>query len=261
MRYFFRVPAGTTPVVSSYYVPKGQVSVSPYSGNVWAADWSDDAGMLLPGAKQDLGDFSIHLSTWGTLPETDLSLSYKPGRLAANQRILLLDKMGHFVWGALPNVSPDTIQPPPQEPILPPGSVKVVAWDEGAQEANHPKPRLVIQNTGTQTIQHLVVRYFFQANATKTAVLESDWYLPKCKASLISGPNQSVQLDCRDLALAPGASYPDATGLIFGLHWSDWSAWSRALDWSGQYLNAIHNPNAHIVVQDGNANLIWGQTP
>lgn len=262
LRYFFRIPSGSVPVASADYLPHGRLSLAPYAGNVWALDWSDSSGLLLPGARQDIGDVGIHLDNSAPLPESDTILSYQSGPLAANHRILLLDRMGDTIWGRAPALRQDT-SVAPADSNLTPGDVQVEAWDEGAQEANHPKPRLVLSNVGSLVIQHLVVRYFFAGDASKTAQLESsDWYLPKCSASLVPGaPQWEVRLDCRDLALAPGDSYPDPSGMIFGLHWPDWSNWNRAADWSGQILNANRKADSHIVVEDGAGHRIWGQIP
>lgn len=261
VRYFFRVPVGTTPTVTPFYLPRGRLSVSRYAGNVWTLDWSDSTGLLLPGAKQDLGEFGIRLTNGGVLPELDTALSFQAGPLSANSHVLLLDRMGDTIWGRRPILRPDTIVPP-VDTTLRAGDIQVVAWDEGASEANHPKPRLVLNNLSGHTIQRLVVRYFFKGNPAQGPGLESDWYLPKCAAKLLPGAVQwEVRLDCRDMALAPGASYPNSSGMVFGLHWQDWSVWNRAADWSGQNLNATRKTNSHIVVQDADANLIWGQTP
>jgi|GEM_PF-6674110 len=261
LRYFFRVPAGTTPVVSSYYVPRGKLWVTPYSGNVWTLDWSDSLGLLLPGAKQEVGDFSIGLTNGASFPETDTSLSYRTGLLGRNPHVLLFNRRGDTIWGHKPNLRPDTIVPP-QDTAIHAGDVQVFAWDEGVREVIHPKPRMYIKNTGTHTIQNLVIRYFFAGDAAKRPGLESDWYLPNCSATMIpQSPQWEVRLTCHDMKLAPGGLYPNSSGMVFGLHWWDWSAWDRSPDWSGSLLGTNPALNSHIVVQDAAGNRIWGQTP
>jgi len=64
-----------------------------------------------------------------------------------------------------------------------------------------------------------------------------------------SGAVQHATLTCRNLEIAPGQMWPDAAGVVFGVHHTvDWPTWDRSDDPSFAGLGADFAPTQAVDV-------------
>jgi hypothetical protein len=119
--------------------------------------------------------------------------------------------------------------------------VLVTGRDEGFNDPKYLKPRLVLKNLGTEPIHNFQLRFQVAVDAGKVPVLESNWYTPKCTGRLEQGINRrwDAVLDCRDVQIPSGQTWPDAAGMVFGLHYTDWSVWDKTDDPSATGMGEV----------------------
>ncbi|MBN1576041.1 MAG: fibronectin type III domain-containing protein, partial [Chitinispirillaceae bacterium] len=139
-------------------------------------------------------------------------------------------------------------------------SVKIFSRDEALGETNHSKPRIYIQNIGTETINDFSYRYFFTTESGKTPTL-SPYYLPNGEQAIIvpCGSGYYVQYTFTNANLAPGGLLPHSEGNCLGLHYNDWSAWDKTNDFSNNLsLSFQENQNISVYVA---GTRIYGNEP
>ncbi len=132
---------------------------------------------------------------------------------------------------------------------------------ETSSEANFTKPRILIENTGLQTVSNFQVYYYFTAAEGKTPVLE-DWYTPYSTPSIefVKDDIYRVRLDFFGYSLEPGQIFPTADGLAIGLHYNDWSVWNKNDDPSYNPSTSFVD-NSNMVVTLSTGEVIYGNLP
>lgn len=140
-------------------------------------------------------------------------------------------------------------------------SLAVTARDETPTDSIYIRPRIIIQNVGTNSAAIGGFNFFFTTTPGKTSILNT-WFSPKCKA-IITKVNQkdAVTFTCTNLVLGPGAVYPDNAGTSFGVHNSDWSSHNRSLDWSEYGLGINFTTTNRVTVTDTLGQVISGNAP
>ena len=139
-------------------------------------------------------------------------------------------------------------------------SLRVFSKDEGLTEANIAKPRIYIQNLGTEAITDFYCYYYITTEQNKTPILD-DYYTPDAIATLeeISNGNYKVKITFTGVTLNPGQTLPNPDGKVIGLHYSDWSAWDKTNDMSNTGL-ATFTLNGNIPVYSSTGTLLYGNT-
>lgn len=127
-------------------------------------------------------------------------------------------------------------------------SVMVYSKDEGLHENNISKPRLIIENTGTEPVSDFYCLYYFTAENENTPVVE-DYYTPDGSVSLhYLGHNRyAVRYDFHGVTLQPGEIYPDPNGNVIGIHYSNWEPLCKSNDKSFNFSSDFA-PNRNIAV-------------
>ena len=138
-------------------------------------------------------------------------------------------------------------------------SVKVVSMDEGLAESNISKPRIYIQNTGTETIDNFYYRYYFETEDNKPPLLE-EYYTPNTTVLVASnGTGYYLQYNVIDANLTPGGLLPHSDGNVVGIHYADWSDWDNGNDFSNNQSSSFQeNPNIAVFY---NSVRIYGNEP
>ena len=132
-------------------------------------------------------------------------------------------------------------------------SVMVYSKDEALHEHNISKPRIYIENTGTEPISDFYCLYYFTAEGGNIPVLE-DYYTPFSKTSLMYlGHNQyAVRYDFSGITLFPGQVLPDQNGNVIGIHYADWKPLCKGNDHSFQCSHDFaYNPEIAVFCPGG----------
>lgn len=127
-------------------------------------------------------------------------------------------------------------------------SVMVYSKDEGLHEHNISKPRIVIENTGTEPVSDFYCLYYFTTENGKLPVIE-DYYTPNGSVSLLHmGHNKyAVRYDFSGVTLYPGETFPSSDGNVIGIHYPNWEPLCKENDLSCS-LSSDFVPNHNIPV-------------
>jgi arabinoxylan arabinofuranohydrolase len=138
---------------------------------------------------------------------------------------------------------------------------KLYALDEAYSQTNMVKPRLYIENNCDEPWSDFKIRYYFTVENGKTPVVE-DYYTPNAGISLryVNGNVWAVVLDFTGYTLAAGGRLPANDGISFGIHYSDWSYFNKANDYS-QPQGASYTRSLGISVFSGTGEMVFGKTP
>ena len=138
-------------------------------------------------------------------------------------------------------------------------SVKIYSMDEGMSNSNISKPRIYIQNTGTETINDFTYRYFITPEGSYTPLIDP-YYLPNSTVALVPyGDGYYVQYTVTGANLAPGGILPSSTGNVIGLYYSNWDTWDKTNDFSNN-LSETFAENQNISLYY-NGSRIYGNEP
>ena len=139
-------------------------------------------------------------------------------------------------------------------------SLRVFSRDEGLTENNIAKPRIYIQNLGTESISDFYCYYYFTTEQNRRVVLD-DYYTPDASITLeeLSNGNYRVKFSFTGVTLDVGQILPNTGGQAIGLHYSDWSAWDKTNDMSNTGLSTFAL-NENIPVYSSTGELLYGNT-
>ncbi|MDR0305917.1 MAG: cadherin-like beta sandwich domain-containing protein [Chitinispirillales bacterium] len=112
-------------------------------------------------------------------------------------------------------------------------SVRVYSKHENIQEQNVSRPRVYVENTGTEAIHDFYYYYYFSAENGKVPTVER-YHASNCFVSLedLGSGDYRVKYDYRNISFNPGDILPDAQGNVTGLRYLDWSPWNKTNDYS-----------------------------
>jgi hypothetical protein len=101
------------------------------------------------------------------------------------------------------------------------------------------------------------LRYYFHNVENKNVVINS-YYIVNAEVLWKELNSSLAYLDIKIDSIPPGV-YPNASGFSIGLHYSDWSVWNKAVDYSYQ-KNSVYAKNSKILLFQGDS-LIYGVIP
>ena len=133
-------------------------------------------------------------------------------------------------------------------------AVRVYSKQEGLNETNISKPRIYIQNIGTEAVSNFYYYYYFKVENGMTPILEPPYYAPDCAVTLENKGNglYAVKFSYNSISLQPGQILPNPDGNIIGVHYSDWSTFNKADDPSFISSDAfVQNQNIPVYKSDG----------
>jgi hypothetical protein len=135
--------------------------------------------------------------------------------------------------------------------------LKIETLDEQKGTDNLLVLRLRVTNNTGHTLKKVRVRYYFKKAEQKSIALEH-YYTEQAQLSIenLDSVNSCLNIDLDSL---PSGLYPNESGLSIGLHYSDWSAWNKADDFSDPESSVYKENEKTSLYMDGT--LIWGLTP
>ncbi|NLW31904.1 MAG: hypothetical protein GXY77_10655, partial [Fibrobacter sp.] len=131
-------------------------------------------------------------------------------------------------------------------------SVRVFSREEGVGHNQLSRPRVYIENIGTEPVSNFYCHYYFTAENGKTPVLE-DYYTPNSSVSLVgSGNDYIVKYDFNGTTLEPQQIVPNLDGNSIGIRYHDWSPMDKSNDFSCNMSELIIlNGNISVFLSDG----------
>ena len=139
--------------------------------------------------------------------------------------------------------------------------VKIFMKDEGFTETNIIKPRIYIQNTGTEDISNFTYYFYFTADSGKVPIVEN-YYIPNSTVTLenLGSNNYRVKYNFAAFILKAGTIAPDVNGNDIGIHWSDWSTVNKSKAFS--YIASVtFVEDTKIPVYSSTGTLLYGSDP
>jgi hypothetical protein len=137
-------------------------------------------------------------------------------------------------------------------------SLKVYMKDEGYGETNIIKPRIYIQNTGTESVSDFVCYYYLTADSGKIPIVET-YYIPYSTVTLerLDSGSYRVKYNFSGYTLKAGSVVPDANGNAIGIHYSDWSTINKVNDFS-YIASSTFIEDTKIPVYSFSGTLLYG---
>jgi len=129
-------------------------------------------------------------------------------------------------------------------------AVKVFSYNESMSESNYSKPRIFIQNTGSETIDNFTYRYFFSTEDGQVPMIEPLYLTDKEQIMLVQyGNGYYVQYTITNANLTPGGLMPHGAGNCIGIHYNNWSSWNKSNDFSDNMSSSfVENQNISVYV-------------
>jgi len=252
--YYFTSPDSNFKV-EPWYFPGGSYTVGRYSGDVWALNLRFANVSIAPGSTfPDSSGIAIglHRNDWSKWSRASDPSNNRSSVFLENQKIVLASS-SQEVSGSAPTASDMEIDPSDVD-------IRVMSREDALQEANISKVYIRVQNNGKKYLNGFQLRYLLHASDT-SPVLES-WYIPGGNAQIVAKSNNyyEVLLKFPDAVVAPGAIYPNENGIAFGIHYANWSTYSKKSDYSCSMKSAF-NENDKIEIEDMNGTVLSGDVP
>jgi hypothetical protein len=231
---------GKIPVLNPWYTSEAKLSLQGLGGGLWAVQVKLSR-WLQPGQTAVSGSFGIHLSDWASWDRNQApSHIGADGKWSINPWVVVTDSTGAVIWGNLPR--PQDIVVVSDTDTAGTGTkdtsttktapnLLVELRDEAPWETNIAKPRVRATNQGTTVVNSFRLEFPLHPERGLVPLLDPYWVVPHCQTSVETRATETTAiLDCSGVSLAAGDTWPDATGAVFGLHYSDWSAWDKTDD-------------------------------
>jgi len=124
--------------------------------------------------------------------------------------------------------------------ILAEVSLTAFSKEEALHERNVSKPRIVIQNTGTQPVHGFSFLYYIKTENGSRPVVDN-YYVPDAHISLekYGHGSYAVRYDVPGVTLYPGESYPDENGCVVGIHYPGWEPLIKKNDKSCNFSDML----------------------
>ncbi|MFW5959624.1 MAG: immunoglobulin domain-containing protein [Chitinivibrionales bacterium] len=137
--------------------------------------------------------------------------------------------------------------------------IKVYSLEAALSQDNKSEPRIYIENTGTENISDITLRYFLKAE-TGTEIQVEEYHTPQSSVTKQNAEDYVyIRYEFTGVSLSPGERLPDQSGNSVGIYYSDWSSYNKEDDFSNNISqNFEENPN--IAVYSG-GEKIYGNTP
>jgi|GEM_PF-5978378 len=126
----------------------------------------------------------------------------------------------------------------------------VQSKDESLGDLLWTKPRIYVTNTGTSPESLRRIRYYFTPTPGKTP--QVNLWDPSGATAVIyteTSARSYVEVDLGSVILQPGEALRYGNGILFGLHNSDWSNWTKTDDWSAVAVSdqVVSNPRVVLI--------------
>lgn len=220
---YFKIPAGKTLVVppSDWYTPESDNEVRALGNGLFVFDMNFNKHILYAGQTVVEGNVGLNLNDWSAFDKSFLGMA-------------LIDENGNIIYGA--KVEPSAI--PEEEPVIP-NDIDVLIRDEAINSYNQPQIRFKLVNKSNQSVSSVKIGFDIVTENELEPFVNS-WYPPNCNATKVhnGATSWTINLQCENLGLASGGVWPNNDGAVFGLHYSDWSAWDRTNDPSLKSITA-----------------------
>ncbi|HEX2957954.1 MAG TPA: Ig-like domain-containing protein [Chitinispirillaceae bacterium] len=133
---------------------------------------------------------------------------------------------------------------------------KVYMYDEAMTNPVASNPRLYVVNTSNETISNCRIEYYFSSENGKVPQLDK-YYTANAKVILASRGNgdYTIVYDLTGINIAPGAIYPNAGGMVVGIHYQDWSTVNITNDYSNNRASSYAENNTICVYTKDNSML------
>jgi serine/threonine-protein kinase len=106
-----------------------------------------------------------------------------------------------------------------------PSPIQVLVRDEAPEDRVALRPRIALANHGSVRISWIRATWVVGFPSGEMPVLDV-YYAPKCEARLEGeGSRGRLVVECSDLDLSPGQSWPGPDGLSLSIHHRDWGPW------------------------------------
>ncbi len=138
---------------------------------------------------------------------------------------------------------------------------QIQSLDKAGSSAVHSEIALRIQNTGADTLRDFRLRYYFSTENFREPQVD-DWWSAFCAVRRIQLGQElwAVELDYAGTKLAPGASLSINPDHAVGVHYPDWSSWSKSNDWSN-LPGGEFQANPRIGLFNAQGVLLQGEIP
>lgn len=139
--------------------------------------------------------------------------------------------------------------------------LEVYFYEEQLSSIYQSNPRVYVVNTGSTAVSNFKVEYYFMVENGKTPVLEK-YYTAGCSVSLVSvaGSFYKIIYDFTGVTIQPGQSLPNSSGVVIGLHYTDYSPWDKTNDYSNNLSSAFIENNRICIYSESNV-LLYGTPP
>jgi hypothetical protein len=241
--------------LEKWWTPDIEVSLEKVNNDVYRVKFDGSNKVLPVGGVLPNNDgycIGLHYADWTGMYKGDNPSFIAGNTFAPNNNIPVYNTNGALIAGNEPAFP------------LPAGEIDldIYARDESYGSPNQSTPRIYLVNTGTQTISDFTIVYYFTTEDGKEPIL-SEYYLPNSsniEYTRVRNNVYKVTLSFQDLSVEPGETFPDNSGLSFGLNYSDWSNWDITNDFSNTQSGSFIKTN-RIAILNSDGKSIYGISP
>ncbi|MDR2999967.1 MAG: hypothetical protein LBU89_01775 [Fibromonadaceae bacterium] len=148
--------------------------------------------------------------------------------------------------------------PPPSHHLAPITLAALHREARGEHETNTSRPRFLVYNNASDTLEFSKVAYYFTADPARMPKVVVDYPQVPVSVENLGGDQWRFVLDVGNQKIAPKTFYPSADGWQIRVHYSDWFEYKHLDDWSADYSLGQVQLNRKIVIYDRNDKIIWG---
>lgn len=237
--FYFKADASKTVILENYYNPGTTPVLEPLGGGNYRVRLSYlnttiPAGAVFPGIWGSV--FGIHYLDWSRWnKQADPALKGVGGVFNIHTSSVILDAAGNVLSG-----NPPTEPPPSADPLK--ANIAVAFRDQALNQNNVVQPVIKLRNVGTSAISNFELRYYFTTENKKKPILDV-YHAPQgiqLQLDARGGDEYSVHIKLDGITLLPGQAL-DEGGVQFALHYSDYSVWNKANDFSYKAQNISGN--------------------
>ena len=233
VEYYFRVPAGKVLSNPALWpaVDQATPSVRNVGGNLWVLDWHFNEYIVYPGDTITSGMVGLYYSDWSSWNKSNDPSYLATSSFAENANLVFRLGDGTIISGTVPTVggtagSSSVVQTSSAS------SSDFIVRIKNESDAQTLKPRFTVTNNSNRAVSGFQLNFEYETEGGNVPVLDALWYTPGCQGQnqQLSGDLWQIVLTCSNLDLEPGGVWPDQTGAIFGVHYTNWAAWDISND-------------------------------
>ena len=253
--YYVTIPSAKTLALSNWWTPDINVSLEKVTNTVYRVKFDGSGKMLPAGAVLPSNDgycIGLHYTDWTGMYKGDDPSFIASDTFTLNNNIPVYNTAGNLIAGGEP------VFPQPAGEL----GMEVYVRDESYGSLNQSTPRFYLVNTGTQTISDFAIAYYFTTENGKEPIL-AEYYLPNASDVDILRVRDDLYkavFNFHGVAVEPGETFPNNSGVSFGLHYNDYSNWDITSDFSNPQTSSFVKTDK-ITVLDSSGRPIYGISP